>query len=99
MRESDKVIDLQHIAGTANPANFFTKVLGPVDFRRESVQLMSAVDVPENMIVLLTPELKQKKAKAKAIPRGMEIQDGESQGEMSLVLPKGTMVLGSLSDA
>jgi hypothetical protein len=99
MRESAKVIDLKHIAGTANPANFFTKVLGPVDFRRESVQLMSAVDVPENMTVLLTPEVKQRKAKAKAIPRGMEIQDGESQGGMSPVLQEGTMVLGSLSDS
>jgi hypothetical protein len=99
MRESAKVIDLKHIAGTANPANFFTKVLGPVDFRRESVQLMSAVDVPENMIALLTPE-KQKKAKAKAIPRGMEIQDDGSQGGMSPDLIKdfqeGTMVPRSL---
>jgi hypothetical protein len=101
MRESAKVIDLKHIAGTANPANFFTKVLGPVDFRRESVHLMSAVDVPENMIVLLTPEAKQKRAKVKAIPRGMEIQGEESQDRMSPVPIKdykeGTMVPRGLS--
>jgi hypothetical protein len=50
MRDSSEIMLVQHIVGTDNPANFFTKVLGPSEFRRESANLMSTTDVPESMM-------------------------------------------------
>jgi hypothetical protein len=43
-------IDLKHIKGTKNPANFLTKVLSPTEFEREGDHLMETVELPESVI-------------------------------------------------
>jgi len=53
MRDSAKLVSVQHIAGVDNPANFFTKVLSATEFKKEGAALMSTVDIPESMNVVL----------------------------------------------
>jgi hypothetical protein len=55
MRDSKDIVLVQHIAGVENPANFFTKVLGPTEFRRESADFMSTTDVPDSMMEAMKP--------------------------------------------
>jgi hypothetical protein len=58
MRDSAKLVELLHIPGVDNPANFFTKVLGATDFRKESDHLMATTDIPEGMSSLMKPKKK-----------------------------------------
>ena len=48
-QETDKV-EIGHIDGKRNPANFFTKVLSPTEFAREGENLMGTIDVPESVL-------------------------------------------------
>ena len=43
-------IDLNHIDGLQNHANFLTKVLSPIDFEKEGEHLMSEVELPSSVI-------------------------------------------------
>jgi len=52
------------------------KVLGPIDFQRESAHLMSTVDLAENMRTAMKPPTKKPDKKAvKFHSGGMEIHD------------------------
>lgn len=74
MRDSAENISLHHIAGVDNPANFFTKVLGPIDFQKESEHLMSTVELSEKMREAMKPKQKdQGKKTVKFHSGGMEI--------------------------
>jgi hypothetical protein len=58
MRDSAKLVEVMHIPGTENPANFLTKVLGATEFRRESEHLMATTDLPESMLSQMKPKRK-----------------------------------------
>jgi hypothetical protein len=74
MRDSAGNIKLEHIPGVDNPANFFTKVLGPIEFARESTHLMGTVELPQAMVEL-NQQKKSANPKSKTVfqPGGMEI--------------------------
>ena len=49
MRDSKNYIELKHIPGVDNPADFFTKVLTPIEFKRGGEALMSKVELPASL--------------------------------------------------
>ena len=77
MRDSKQAIELLHIPGVENPANFFTKVLGPIDFKRKSDHLMSRVELPDNMLELIKSPTVNRGVSDKSQPGGQEIRDSD----------------------